>query len=92
MFEAMALWEDEDYAVRLGELIALLAPIEKSVIAAATNHVDSLLPGWEETAEDTDHDILFAPLDTNAPDPTNDAYQAAKNNILKHLRPKIRMD
>lgn len=92
LFEAMALWEDENYAARLGELINLLAPFENSVIAEATNHVDSLRPDFEDVAVNIDLDILFSPLDVETPDPTNDAYQTAKTNILNHLRPKIRME
>lgn len=90
LFEAVALWEDEDYVARLGELINMLAPLENAVLAEATIHVDSLRPNSE--AVDIDRGILFSPFDIETSDPTNDAYQIAKTDILNHLRPKLRME
>ncbi|MCH9025791.1 MAG: hypothetical protein IIA05_01595 [Proteobacteria bacterium] len=92
ILEALELWEDGDYVVRLGELINLLAPMEDSVLAEAENYVDSLRPDLEDVAVEFDRNILYSPLDAETPDPTNDAYQTAKTNILNHLRPKIRME
>ena len=89
LFEALALWEDENYAVRLGELIIELAPIEDSVIAEAMNYVDNLRPDLEDVVVNID--ILYS-SDAENPDPTDDEYQTAKTNILNHLRPKIRME
>lgn len=83
------LWDDGNYAVRLGELINLLGPIETSVTVEAMNFVNNLRADLEDVAVNID--ILYS-SDAENPDPTDDEYQTAKNNILDHLRPKIRME
>ena len=90
LFEAMALWDDEDYTARLGRLINELAPLEYAVLHEATSHVENLAPGAEDVR--VDRAVLFSPIDVAEPDQTNTDYQAIKDNILQHLRPKIRME
>jgi len=91
LFEAMALWDDTDYATRLGELVSELAPLENAILVEATNYVAGMAPGASDMPS-IDLDVLFSPLDTDEPDETNANYQVIKDEILRHLRPKIRMD
>lgn len=91
LFEALTLWNDEEeYVARLGQLVLDLAALENEVLAQAMSFVDNMKPG---TTEETsiDRGVLFAPADINAADPTNDRYQAAKEDISQHLRRKLRM-
>ena len=90
LFEAVALWDYEGYAVRLGEFINQLAPLEDAVLDEAIYYVESLAPGPDNI--EFDRAVLFAPIDPATDDQTNADYQAIKDRILQHLMPKIRMD
>ncbi|MCZ6678399.1 MAG: hypothetical protein O7E52_14260 [Candidatus Poribacteria bacterium] len=89
LFEAMALWDDTDYAARLGELLNQFAPLEQAVLDEATSYVGSMIPSIGDSPT-IDRNVLFAPLDTSVLDEPNAKYQAIKDEILQHLRPKIR--
>lgn len=90
LLEALALWEDEEYTSRLGELVNQLAPLETAVMDQAATFVDSLAPG--EGVVEVDRDVLFSPLDLETPDKVGKDFWTIKNNIVKHLRPKLRME
>ena len=92
LLEATALWEGENYANRLVELNHLLGSIENSVTGEVVKYINSLRPDLEDDTVEFDRNILYSPLIAEMPDPTDDQYQTAKNNILDHLRPKIRME
>lgn len=50
LLEVLAIWEDEDYVAKLGDLINSLGPVENKVVAEANEYVDSLHPNYAAVA------------------------------------------
>ena len=92
LLEAQAIWDDEDYVVRLGDLINSLGPVESNVITEADKYVDSLHPNYPADGQHVDKTVLFSPAGAEAEDPTLAEYEAIKDDILEHLKPMLRMD
>jgi hypothetical protein len=91
LLEALAVWDSENYAVRLGDLINSLAPIESKVIAESHKYVESLRAVQTKGADKPDKSVLYSAMDAAAEDLTNAEYEGIKYQIAEHLKPKIRM-
>lgn len=91
LLEALAIWDDEDYTTKLGDLINSLAPVESKVIAEAREYVESFRPNYQANGQQIDKAVLFSPDEAGAEDPTGAEYEAIRNQILDHLKPKLRM-
>lgn len=91
LLEVLAIWDDEDYTVKLGDLINSLATVESKVIAEAQEYVESFRLAYQANGEHIDMAVLFSPADAGAEDPTGAEYEAIRNQILDHLEPKLRM-
>jgi hypothetical protein len=92
LLEALAIWDEGDYATTLGELTNRLADVEQKVIVEATEYVESLKPNYEAGENQVSQSILFSPADAAADDPTGAEYEGIRDEILNHLKPKIRME
>ncbi len=89
--EIRSLWDDDSYGDKLGMLINELGIIENNVKTEASNLVMSLRRDASDKGYRIDKEVLYSPSDYTDPDPVADSYEAAKEAILVHLKPKIRL-
>ncbi len=92
LLEALAIWDEDDYVVKLGDLINSLGPVESRVIVEADLYVESLKPNYPDDGQRADINVLYSKLGDEAEDPTLAEYEAIKKEILEHLKPKLRME
>lgn len=90
--EISCIWDDNEYTAGLVTLIGRLGTIERSVKIEAGRYVDSYRRDAAAVADgDIDRETLYSPADYNEPDPIAHQYEEAKELIVQHLKPKIRM-